>query len=315
MICLNDLPGAIDTPSGFTVHGLGLGGGESVARKMLKVFDQRVDWLIFHRCGFGSVLKNVALRRVRSRGRLLCAAGPRDIFAILLCALMFRRADVFLQVPYHRALSWRDPLHFAAVIVYLALVTVLSRRVFVNSAGTGGAILFRRRVTVLPLLRQELIAARDLAVGAEGEGSFGIRVFNVVCRLNEERGRGSRDLDALIRFALELARRNRSNEIQFSIEHYGECSDTIRAILLRRAPGVFRFHGHIPDWVRRSRGPIVLFSRYEGFGLAAFEGAMAGRKVFVNEAFPPELIVAAPSILQFDSRAHGDCIFRQLYGS
>lgn len=299
MLALNDFPALLQIPSCVTVHGIGKGGGELVARKLSHVFKMSDSQLLAFSSGWESVLKGVFHNR--KYGHVLCTAGPRDIAVLLTSALMFRRADVYLQVPYHRSITWRDPVHLIVVLLYIALVTLLARGIFVNSADTGRCILFRQTVTILPVYRKELDAAQSLKPIIKILNSQAPRIFNVVCRLNIERGRGSRDIEGLRRFVCEVANWNLSGGFPTVINHYGECEPEIEAMLVKHASGAIRFQGYVADWIHRSKGPLVLFSLYEGFGLAAFEAALAGRQVYVNEAFPPELLVAAPNIHRFFS--------------
>jgi hypothetical protein len=310
MLTLSDLPTLLRTPSFVTVHGIGQGGGELVARKLASIFGIGDDRLTAYGSGLSTVVKKVLHRRVH--GHVLCTAGPRDAPVLLMSALMLRRADVYLQVPYHRSLTWQDPVHLIAVGTYLILLMVLARKIFVNSTATGQSILLRRRMIVLPVARHELDAARDLNSMDKVLPTDMPRTFNVVCRLNRERGRGSRDLEGLSRFVREVADWNQRGGLPTIVEHYGECEPTIKTMLLEQAPDAIRFHGHVSDWICRNSGPLVLFSRYEGFGLAAFEAAGAGRPVFVNEAFPPELLAAVPRIRRFRSATGTASILSQL---
>ncbi len=310
MLTLSDLPSLLRAPTFVTVHGIGQGGGELVARKLARLFGIGDARLLAYRSGTSAVLKMVYHQRVH--GHVLCTAGPRDIWVLLISALMLRRADVYLQVPYHRSVTWRDPIHLTAVILYIILVVVLARKIFVNSTGTGRSILFRRRTTVLPVARHELDAARVSECMGKVFPRHMPRTFNVVCRLNRERGRGSRDLEGLRRFVREVADWNQCGGFPTVIEHYGECEPTIKAMLLEQAQDAIRFYGHVSDWICRNSGPLVLFSRYEGFGLAAFEAASAGRQVYVNEAFPHELLASVPRIRRFYSAMSNPSILSQL---
>jgi hypothetical protein len=310
MLTLSDLPSLLRIPSFVTVHGIGQGGGELVARKLALIFGIGDARLLAYSSGISAVLKKIYHQRVN--GHVLCTAGPRDIAVLLMSALMLRRADVYLQVPYSRSVTWRDPLHLTVVVLYIILIIVLARRIFVNSAETGRGILFRQRTTVLPITRHELDAARASEYMGRVLPPHLPRTFNVVCRLNRERGRGSRDLEGLRRFVREVADWNQCGGFPTVIDHYGECDPIIKAILLEKAQNSIRFHGHVSEWICRNSGPLVLFSRYEGFGLAAFEAASAGRQVYVNEAFPRELLSAAPRIRRFHSAINNRSILRQL---
>lgn len=310
MLTLSDLPSLLRTPSFVTVHGIGQGGGELVARKLAGIFGIGDARLLAYSSGTPAVLKGVYHQR--AHGHVLCTAGPRDIAVLLMSALMFRRADVYLQVPYHRSVTWRDPVHLVMILLYIILVMTLARRIFVNSTGTGRSILLRQRTIVLPVARHELDAVRISACMDMISPPHMPRTFNVVCRLNRERGRGSRDLEGLRRFVREVADWNQCGGFPTVIDHYGECELTIKAMLLEGARGAIRFHGHVSDWLLRNSGPLVLISRYEGFGLAAFEAASAGRQVYVNEAFPHELLAAVPRIRRFCSEISNRSILSQL---
>jgi hypothetical protein len=227
---------------------------------------------------------------------VLLAAGPRDLPLLLICAWRRRPFVVYLQVPYTQAITWRDPLHATGVLAFLGLVHLLARRVLANSGNSARALSRRKVELVWPLTASELRADVVKRLPEPAFASDALLTIDVVCRLAIERGIGSRDVDALARLLRECRERHAAGGSAVRVRHFGECSPRIQAELQRIGGPIVSFEGYHDDWVAAGRGPVVLLSRYEGFGLAAFEASRAGRLVYVNEAFPDELILLCPSI-------------------
>lgn len=315
MQTLDDLPRLVPRPCLLSLHGLGRGGGERVACKIKAVFAaQGWDLTVASSAAVGSELLRASARAGRGEIALL-TAGPRDLPLIAVCAWFRRPFAVYLQVPYWRALTWRDPLHAMAVLAYLFAVVLLARLVLANSRATAAGLPWRRVAVVWPVTRAELATnawppqpAQGLGqrVQAGGQASEAVvgriadsgreSVIDVVCRLAQERGRGSRDVAALARLLSECRSRLNCGGVPVRVRHFGACAPGIRLQLLAAGGNAVAFQGYRDDWLEAGPGPVVLMSRYEGFGLAAFEAARAGRPVFVNEAFPDDLFEACPSI-------------------
>lgn len=297
MDTLTDLPRLAPRLGLLSVHGFGRGGGEVVAGKIIQAYAAKgqAPAVMSAAAGLRAGLKAVA--RVEAGLEVLLTAGPRDLPYLLACRSRRRQCLVYLQVPYAQALTWRDPLHAMVVLVYLLAVTLLAIRVFANSRASAAGIPWRRVDVLWPVTRAELqhAAARTCPTPPPLADPTGV-VIHVVCRLARERGRGARDMDALVR----LLRECREGQVQGAafvrVEHFGDCTADIRALLQHEGGSALTFHGFRKDWLSSGHGPVVLLSRYEGFGLAAFEAASAGRTVFVNEAFPDDLLQACTTI-------------------
>ena len=100
---------------------------------------------------------------------------------------------------------------------------------------------------------------------------------------------------------MECAAVNECLGRRFRVDHFGEVHPAI-ADELRQSRLPIQFHGYAPDWISRASDICFFFSNYEGFGLAAFEAAKAGHRVFVNGGFPIELLEACPGIRMVDTR-------------
>ena len=304
---LDDLVSCTSDVKVLTQHGIGKGGGELVAESLALAWGIPHSSRITHKSGIWDVLLNVI--RSSSRGRVMCTAGPRDIPVITLLSFMGQRPYVYLQVPFIKSITWKDPLHLITVLIYLFLLLFLAKRIFVNSTETAKSIIFRNVTIILPIWRADFlkIAKRHNKQRKRWQSDW-----NIVCRLTRERGRGSRDLCGIKRLAIEIAEWNRSSNRKVVFHHFGDCSLDIMTDLSVKSEGGIVFHGFTPNWLSLSNGPIVLLSLYEGFGLAAFEAAVDGRDVYVNEAFPFDLIDICKTIHQVRSSDLDWSILKQL---
>lgn len=289
---IDDAPSIFGATSFITTHGKAKGGGEVVAEKLSVALGHAP--ILSHRDGYLPLLRQL-LSNTR-RGRLLCSAGPRDLPLILLCMMLGKRVNVYLQVPYSASMTSRDIIHLIFTSTYLAAVIIATKEIAVNSKTTAKSILFRRFRIILPFIQADANAIKPAQ-------PFDLRRAGIVtaCRLNRERGRGSRDLDALIRLAQEILLDRQHHHPPFWINHYGECAPEVMQHIEMLAPNAIIFNGHKANWIKESKGPVVLLSKYEGFGLAAFEAAAAGRMVYVNQAFPDELIQTSQLIRRIDT--------------
>lgn len=312
MSTLSDLPRRLPRPGLLSVHGAGRGGGEVVADKIRAVYAGQ-GWPVPVLASTGALRARwTAIAAMPPGQPALLTAGPRDLPLLLACAWLRRPCAVYLQVPYWRALTWRDPLHAAGVLAYLAAVALVARPVLVNAAATAVGLWGRRADVVWPITDAERDAPGDAhPVTADGDGMPEPATIDVVCRLAVERGRGARDLEALERLLAECRERRDGRRTGPSVRHFGDCAPLLRRRLERAGGEAVSFLGHRTDWVRAGRGPVVLVSRYEGFGLAAFEAARAGRQVYVSEAFPDDLMRLCPTIRRLRT-ATGEALLPQL---
>jgi hypothetical protein len=291
---LSDLPSLMDTPSCITVHGLGKGGGELVSKKISKIFDLDESQLIGYSSGTLSLIKSIFQKGNRSQ--VFCTAGPRDIFVIILCAITFHPAYVYLQVPYHKTISWKDPIHLFLVGFFQVLVLMLTRTVFVNSKNSRIPLSFRQQLVILPITEDELSGLGEKRFKSTEPKNLKSNTIYLVGRYNKERGLGSRDLKGVTSLAQEVAEYNKNAAVKLSIVHYGESDPEIRTKLMKESNSAITFNGFLEDWVPQVKGDVLFLSNYEGFGLAAFEASKAGLPVYVNEAFPKELISSTTGI-------------------
>jgi len=284
----------MEIPSCITVHGLGKGGGEVVAKKIRTIFDLEQDQMIGYSIGTASLI-----RRVFKKGnhrRVFCTAGPRDIFVIILCAMTFQPAYVYLQVPYHKTISLKDPIHLILVVFFLLVLQVFARGVYVNSKNSRTPFSFRQQRVVLPVTKEELTDLKEKRNTSVETGALNSNSIYLIGRFNKERGVGSRDLKGVTTLAQEVAQYNRKALIKISIVHYGDSDPDIRSKLIKESNDAFSSKGFLEDWLTQVKGDVLFLSNYEGFGLAAFEAAKSGLSVYVNEAFPEELLSCTTGI-------------------
>lgn len=299
---LDDLPELLPELRLLSVHGTGRGGGEYVATQIDRAFRARgrsLTILPSHSITYSG------LRRCSTSTRqpvLLLTAGPRDLPVAIKALFAGVPHAVYYQVPYRAAITWRDPVHAAGVFLFLTFNALFASVSLCNSAnsrppGTRGP------TVVLPFRRDQLnthAVPPEFKLHVKRGGDAGV-VMTTACRLFPERGRGSRDLISLRRLLLECREISLRGGPACRVEHFGDVHETVSANLMRdRLPIIFR--GYAADWTRRAGDLCFFFSLYEGFGLAALEASLAGLAVYVNEAFPPELLEIAPSIHRLNTR-------------
>ncbi|WP_269622130.1 hypothetical protein [Prochlorococcus marinus] len=305
---LSDLPSLISKPSSIIYHGLGaIGGGEIVAEKIIDLFKISQSNIYTHRLNILILLRHIFKK---TNGRPFCLSGPRDIPIIIFAFLCIRRADVYLQVPYHLSITRNRPIHLFSVLIYLLLVNFCSKTVLVNSSNTGKYVLFKKTIVVLPILNSDLYN-RSLAVTINPKSSSK-KVITLSCRLELEQGSPSKDIPSILRLSNEVSKYNLDNNIQCEIIHFGFCHESIKQILLDASLGSIKFFDYDPLWLNHISNTVVFLSLYEGFGLAPFEASCRGANVFVNEAFPKELLELAPNIHRIVSKDSKISILSQL---
>jgi Glycosyl transferases group 1 len=172
----------------------------------------------------------------------------------------------------------------------------------------------RQPCVVLPVLRQALSTCGHARAAKPVPQGLPLTLY-WVCRLHAERGRGARDTAAMERLAREVVERNRAQPGSVRIVHFGDADAPLQQALQHHAEGAIDFRGHVTDWSSQVQGVVVFLSRYEGFGLAAFEAVHAGMAVCVNEAFPPELLAAAPGIRRIRSGEPAIALLEQLHAA
>lgn len=297
----------------IVVHGLGAGGGERVAEKILGLLGSHVR-IVHHADGSKVVLKHIL--EGRRHGRILCAAGPRDVWVIMLAKALGRSVDAYVQVPYLRSLTLRDPVHALGVMAYYLALNLSCRAIYANSESVRQGLSRKKSRVILPVTRAELSQVARVPVGAASPSFPGATARRIVfvCRLVPERGRGSRDIDAMLRLCREVSAQRSGGGAGIEVWHFGACAELYRRKIVEILGDGVTFFGVVPNWLEQSQGQYVFLSRYEGFGLAAFEAARAGRNVFVNEAFPNELLQVQERIVRISSGGGKESILSQIYG-
>lgn len=291
MLTLSDLPHRLPDLQLVIVHGGGRGGGEFVAEKALAEF-----------AAAGQTIALVAasdragmVRAIRGQSgnpgiRVLFTAGMRDLPGALAAKKAGVSYATYLQVPYFRAMSPRDPVHAAAVIAMTAFHRMYAAHNFVNSQASWPG--WFDAETLAPITAGELNAdAPPPPLSPSGDLTIA-----TACRLFTERGKGSKDTDSLLRLIDEIRRYNCSGAAkrQIRVVHYGDV-DGAHAAMFSRHADVIQLRGYSRTWLHDDAiNAFFFFSRYEGFGLAPLEATRAKRPVFVNEGFPNELRLCCP---------------------
>lgn len=292
MLTLSDLPRRLPDLQLIIVHGGGRGGGEFVAEKILTEFaaaGRAIDLVAASdRAGM--------VRAIRSQSgnpgiRILFTAGMRDLPGALAAKMAGVLYATYLQVPYFRAMSLRDPVHAAAVTAMTAFHRMFAAHNFVNSQASWPG--WFDAETLAPITADELNAD---APSAPLPPSGGLTIATA-CRLFTERGIGSKDTTSLLRLIDEIRRHNRAGAggRQVQLVHYGDVDDTHAAMFSSHAD-VIQLRGYSRTWLYDDAeiDAFFFFSRYEGFGLAPLEATKTNRPVFVNEGFPDELRRCCP---------------------
>ena len=315
---LTNLPELLPNLALLTVHGEGRGGGEKVARQIETAYVERGGSLLVTAARQAKKamieLKERMLARngtAKGSGALvLFTSGPRDL-PLMLFAIRHRIPfAVYMQVPYTLAVTWRDPIHAIAVMVYVKISSLASIMRIANSETTARSF-SRPAEIVLPIVDSP---ENSLPEAPPTQQSLSLNkpvVFVTACRLFPERGRGSRDLDALEQLLTECRAHNAQGGTQYSVRHYGDVHSQIRA-RFANYKDVLSFGGFNSNFLHDENGPFFFFSVYEGFGLSAYEAAQAGKSVFVNSAFPSDLTSLFANINLIDTGSRGRPILKQL---
>ena len=297
---LEDFLRFIPDLSAISMHGIGQGGGETVCDHIISIYKPSKLKNIIHS---SNILTNMRLLLAlrRSHASILFTAGPRDLPYIIVCLFTSLRIYIYLQVPYKASCSLqKDILHWFFINVYLFVLQLFRLRIFCNSSSTASQLYINS--TIIVPIRKNLLQLNPPENQSTTLPGNNI-VINFVCRMNIERGIGSKDLLSmknLIRQANYLSEHN--NSYNFLFNHYGEASPLLlKEFYSISGPASFVSHGYIKNWQAIGQGVFVFFSNYEGFGLAPFEAYNAGYKVIVNRAFPQELKLLCPNITVIDT--------------
>jgi len=285
-----------------TCHGMGQGGGEKIATQIRERYPETV--FLSHR-SYGLIFKSLARALVDGcSNSILLTAGIRDLPVIILCIIIGWNFSLYIQVPYYRAVK-RIGYYSFYVWLYYTLVRFWAHTVFVNSESCIPVWPHSRKMVILPIWRQSLrnkayacSNAIDRFPGSN-HNSSNIVDINFVCRLQKEHGNGSRDIDAMLQLVREVRQMNiRSTNYLFRVNHWGEICPAYHDLFTRHSFNSIVFHGYNENWLNKMSGILVCLSKYEGFGLAAYEACSAGYSVVVNQAFPKELLLLCPDIIQ-----------------
>lgn len=298
---LDQIPNLLPMLKVITVHGKGKGGGEVVASKIVEIYSKKNKKI--HPIIAGQI-KNLIQLIKHSNDNLssipiLLTAGLRDL--PLAIFLIFKRIEysVYVQVPYHKAKTIKDPSHFILAILFENIVIKYSK--FVIS--TSVQCLPDRcppNAVVLPVTQKNL---QMTAINNFVKEIFPFRksfVFVTACRFNKERGIGSRNLNAWIRFLETCAEENSLRKNSYKVIHFGECDPDIKNIFVSNGFPI-TFAGYDSDWLHQDCDAYLFFSNYEGFGLAAFEASSTHIPVIVSSSFPNELVDLRKNIFRLQN--------------
>ncbi len=315
---LTNLPEILPDIALLTVHGEGRGGGEKVARMIEAAYIERGRNLSVAAARQAKLAMIELKQHVRSSNRtvkgasalVLFTSGPRDLPLILLA--MWHRIPfaVYMQVPYTLAITWRDPIHAIAVMIYVQISSFAHITRIANSQTTALSFSGPAEI-VLPIITSSENSLHECPPTRPLLSIDKPVVFVTACRLFLERGRGSRDLGALERLLTECRAHNSQGGTQYSVRHYGDVHPEIRARFANHKD-VLTFAGFNANWLHEESGPFFFFSVYEGFGLSAYEAARAGKSVFVNSVFPSELTTMFTNINVVDTESRDCPILEQM---
>ena len=305
MKTIDDIPKLLPDVFFISIHGLGNGGGEKVADKILNSYFIYLGILPklvpVNYYNFSDFLRFKTDNRIN----FLFCAGPRDILKIILCILFSSKFAVYLQVPYWKSVTFSDPIHLMIVRFFYWIIKKYASLIIVNSSNSSPYIDSLIEI-VIPILRMEIYKKPSFKT---------LKIFtniNFVCRLANERGSGSKDIDSMLKLGREVKQYNKTLiEQKITIKHFGDINEKIKALFNDEDLPIV-FFGNKKNWLELSSGPVVFLSKYEGFGLAAFEASIAGRLVFVNEAFPDELRFLCPKLKVLKTKSNASSILSQI---
>jgi hypothetical protein len=287
---LNNFPVILPHLSVLTVHGEGRGGGEKVAEKIIEVYSESGKNLDLIKASdlsravtwFKTYQKSDKLQS--KDVKILCTSGPRDLPMILLCIFYRIPFAVYLQVPYIKSISWKDPVHALTIFFFLLISTLFATSRLTNSSQTSRSFWLNSEV-VIPVNNKEISNTKLLKNKCPVKECL---IITTACRYFPERGKGSRDLHATIQLLVECKKHNEKGGGKIFVRHYGSVHIDVKR-KFDDFHDVITFCGYKSDWMKSENGPFIFLSNYEGFGLSAFEASQEGKIVFVNKAFPSEL--------------------------
>lgn len=281
-------------------HGLGRGGGEKVSQKIAHAYSK-----------VGNNIQTIPLNKVskglyknlpkQSQISIIMTSGPRDMKASLLAIFAGHKFAVYYQVPYTKAINWRDPLYAVVILAMYLFNWLFAAAVFCNSNNSAPPFGAKSPI-LLPILNSEIKAQYE--VENKNSSQNNSIILTTACRLFPERGKGARDVKALLNLLHNCKFNNSTAKQQIWVEHYGDVhADITKLFTDGNLP--IRFLGFQPNWQDNIGDICFFFSHYEGFGLSAFEASVRGHRVVLNEAFPDEIFSVTNNIKRLDlSKIH-----------
>lgn len=268
--------------------------------KIKKIYKHaQKDLKIIQSNSLPKIKMSVLIGLIKSKNsKIILSSGLRDNFLAAILILLRVKYDIYCQVPYHKAMTIKDIPHYIMTIMFLKLTVRFAKNLYTNSNECLPSNIKRKKV-LLPINKDELIPLNSNLINTNGINTKNTK-FISASRLNIEKGIGSRDINTILSFLKSCKAKNKKN-YKIVFHHYGEVDQSIKQIFLNENLPIV-FNGFSEDWVKTKCDGYIFASNYEGFGLSAFEAANTGRKVFVNEAFPEELIHSNPNIMKLDSK-------------
>jgi hypothetical protein len=287
---LDQIPNFLPMLQAITVHGKGKGGGEVVANIIKDLYsnnDIKIDTII------AGKIKNVLAITGRSNYSpmsipILLTAGLRDLPLAIFLILRRINYSVYIQVPYHKSKTIKDLPHFILAILFENIVVRCSKFVISNSAQCLSDR-FTPNAIVLPITQDVLKANAIEKLVKDTSPLQKSFIFVTACRFNKERGIGSRNINAWIKFLETCAQENLLSNKSYKVIHYGECDPDIKNVFVSAGLPI-TFAGYDTNWLHKNCDAYLFFSNYEGFGLAAFEASLTHSPVIVSPSFPDELV-------------------------
>jgi hypothetical protein len=288
---LEDLPLFLKSFNLISYHGKGKGGGEVVFEKIIKLYQKRGNTSINTISSKTNILNRFNIIFKLNRGAtLFLTAGLRDIDLLFFSIIFKKNIYVYLQVPYHKSISFKkDSIHFLLVKLYLFIINKKAKLIFCNSTQTLGSNNKKTRI-ILPIFSSDIIKEK-IKLYKLNKPQI---IFGTAFRLNKERGIGSKDIEGLIVFLKKVKEIVEAKGIKFKVFHFGEFNQSISKDIQKQFNEI-AFLGYKKKWIDVEVDAFVFFSNYEGFGLAPLE-ASSKTPVFVNYAFPKDLLICSPNI-------------------
>jgi len=288
---LDHLPLFLKSPDLISYHGRGKGGGEVVFEKIIKVYKESGQTSIQTISSKVSFIKRfIIIFKLKRAATLVLTAGVRDIDLLFFSIIFRKKVYVYLQVPYHKSISFKkDSIHFMVVKLYLFVIKMKARLIFSNSSQT---LEFSNKKTkvILPIFSSDIVKEK-IKFHKISKPQI---IFGTAFRLNEERGIGSKDLKGLIKVLQKINEIVTAKGVKFKVLHFGEFNSGISKEIQKQFSEIL-FSGYKKQWIYEDVDAFIFFSNYEGFGLAPLE-ASSKKLVFVNDAFPKDLFECSPNI-------------------